>query len=96
MFTNIFAFLAGLAFLLGYIFDVATVHVSKFISPGALLFAGLFFLVLYVAGAGTYMGNRYNNRNQNRAANSNVLWNRWRRRRDPDYSPGRLPAPALA
>jgi divalent metal cation (Fe/Co/Zn/Cd) transporter len=75
MFNNVAAFLSGLAFLLAYIFEVATVHVSKFISPAALLFAGLFFLVLYVAGAGTYVGTRYNNRNQGRV-NSNVLW--WR------------------
>jgi hypothetical protein len=52
------AFLSGLAFLLAYIFDVFKVKVGIAIQPEALLFAGLFFLVLAVAGFDAFVSTR--------------------------------------
>jgi hypothetical protein len=44
------AFLAGVAFLVAYIFEVFKVKTGVAIQPVELVTAGLFFLTLYVAG----------------------------------------------
>ena len=64
---RIFAFLSGLAFLLAYIFHVFSVKVGVAIEPESLLYAGLLFLVLHIAGVDTGLRTRYSNRTTTRA-----------------------------
>ena len=64
---RVFAVLSGLAFFLAYGFYVLTIKVPLAVSPTALLYAGLLFLVLHIAGVDTGLRTRYSNRTTTRA-----------------------------
>jgi hypothetical protein len=54
----VFAVVAALIFLFGFIFRVANVSSPSWILPTSMILLGLFFLALHLAGFGTWIVGR--------------------------------------